>query len=127
MIVTNVKVAEFKMKISIKCFIFLMSLFFFSGTANADKLKVVTTITDYADIVKQIGGDQVEVKAIIEGSQDAHFIRPRPSFVEMLRQADMLVATGLDLEMWLPSAVDKSGNRKIRSEAIGYVSVAILI
>jgi ABC-type Zn uptake system ZnuABC Zn-binding protein ZnuA len=101
-----------------------MSLFFFSGTANADKLKVVTTITDYADIVKQIGGDQVEVKAIIEGSQDAHFIRPRPSFVEMLRQADMLVATGLDLEMWLPSAVDKSGNRKIRSEAIGYVSVA---
>jgi ABC-type Zn uptake system ZnuABC Zn-binding protein ZnuA len=71
-----------------------------------------------------IGGDHVEVRAIIEGSQDAHFIRPRPSFVEMLRNADMLIATGLDLEMWLPSAVDKSGNRKIRSESLGYVSVA---
>ncbi len=118
------KSLEFNVKKSIVCFIVVLVLSCCTCAANAQKLKVVTTITDYADIVRQIGGDQVEVRAIIEGSQDAHFIRPRPSFVEMLRQADMLVATGLDLEMWLPSAVDKSGNRKIRSEAIGYVSVA---
>ncbi len=88
------------------------------------KLKVVATITDYADLASQIGGEHVEVKAIIEGSQDAHFIRPKPSFVELLRNADVLIATGLDLEMWLPSAVDKSGNKRIRSGELGYISVA---
>ncbi len=87
-------------------------------------LNVVTTISDYADFTSRIGGDLVQVQALVAGTQDAHFIRPRPSFVEALRKADMLVATGLDLEMWLPSAVDKSGNRKIRSGEKGYVSVA---
>lgn len=95
-----------------------------AGTACAQPLKVVTTLTDYAWLASRIGGELVEVKAIVEGDQDAHFIRPRPSFVEILRNADMLIATGLDLEMWLPSAVDKSGNRKIRSGEIGYIAAA---
>lgn len=93
-------------------------------SADAKPLKVVTTLPDYAYLVQKIGGQLVEVKAIVEGTQDAHFIRPRPSFVEILRNADLLVATGLDLEMWLPSAVDKSGNLKIRSGEIGYVAAA---
>jgi ABC-type Zn uptake system ZnuABC Zn-binding protein ZnuA len=91
---------------------------------SAEILKVVTTLPDYADLAEQIGKDKVEVKAIVRGNQDAHFIRPRPSFVSMLREADVLVATGLDLEMWLPSAVDKSSNPRIRSGAPGYISVA---
>ncbi|PKL49273.1 MAG: hypothetical protein CVV42_07020 [Candidatus Riflebacteria bacterium HGW-Riflebacteria-2] len=94
------------------------------SAVNAAPLKVVTTLTDYAWLTRMVGGDLVEVKAIVEGNQDAHFIRPKPSFVELLRNADMLVATGLDLEMWLPSAVDKSGNHKIRSGEVGYVSAA---
>lgn len=113
---------KYLINVLIVCFVLLFCLS--ANLVFADKLRVVTTITDYADIARKIGGDKVEVQAIIEGSQDAHFIRPRPSFVEMLRNADMLIATGLDLEMWLPLAVDKSGNRKIRSEAPGYVSVA---
>jgi zinc/manganese transport system substrate-binding protein len=32
--------------------------------------------------------------------------------------------TGLDLEMWLPTVVDKSGNAKVRSGQDGYVAVA---
>ena len=86
-------------------------------------LNVVTTLPDYADLTRQIGGKYVQVKAIVGGEQDAHFVRPKPSFVSMLRDADMLIATGLDLEMWLPSAVDKSANKRIRSGELGYVSV----
>ena len=37
------------------------------------------------------------VQAIVRGDQDAHFIRPKPSFVTMVRNADLLIATGLDL------------------------------
>lgn len=105
---------------------FLIYAVFFAviSVVQAQPLRVVTTLTDYAWLTEKIGGEFVEVKAIVQGNQDAHFIRPKPSFVELLRNADMLVATGLDLEMWLPSAVDKSGNRKIRSGESGYVSAA---
>ncbi|OGK10906.1 MAG: hypothetical protein A2W80_05980 [Candidatus Riflebacteria bacterium GWC2_50_8] len=99
-------------------------LFLTATVSSAQPLKVVTTLTDYAWLARMVGGDLVEVKAIVEGDQDAHFIRPKPSFVEILRNADLLIATGLDLEMWLPSAVDKSGNHRIRSGELGYVSAA---
>ncbi len=87
-------------------------------------LQVVTTLPDYAVLARAIGGDRVAVQAIVLGDQDAHFIRPKPSFVHIVRRADVLIATGLDLEVWLPTVVDKSGNRRVRSGSPGYVAVA---
>lgn len=91
---------------------------------GADKLKVVTTLPDYANFAKMIGGDRVSVSYIVRGDQDAHFIRPKPSFAQMVREADVLIDTGLDLEIWLPTVVDTSGNRKVRSGQPGYVSAS---
>jgi len=87
-------------------------------------LNVVTTLPDYAFFAKEIGGDRVSVKAIVRGHQDAHFIRPKPSFATALRKADVFVATGLDLELWAQTVIDNSGNGKIRSGQIGYVSAS---
>jgi ABC-type Zn uptake system ZnuABC Zn-binding protein ZnuA len=88
------------------------------------KLRVVATLSDYADFAKFIGGDRVVVSSIVEGNQDAHFIRPKPSFVALVRDADVLISTGLDLELWLPTVVNKSGNTRVRSGEIGYVAAA---
>ena len=85
-------------------------------------LNVVTTLPDYACFTKIIGGDRVSVRAIVRGDQDAHFIRPKPSFATALRKADVLVATGLDLELWVQTVIDNSGNSNIRSGQPGYVS-----
>jgi len=87
-------------------------------------LNVVTTLPDYAFFAKEIGADRVSVKSIVRGDQDAHFIRPKPSFATALREADVFVATGLDLELWAQTVIDNSGNGKIRSGQIGYVSAA---
>lgn len=87
-------------------------------------LNVVTTLPDYAFFTRVIGGDRVSVKAIVRGDQDAHFIRPKPSFATAMRNADILVATGLDLELWLQTVIDSSGNGRIRSGQTGYVSVS---
>ena len=95
-----------------------------TGFAAEKLLRVVTTLPDYADIAKRIGGDRVDMRAIVHGEQDAHYIRPKPSFVAMVRRADVLIDTGLDLEMWLPTVIDKSGNAKVRSGQVGYVAVA---
>jgi ABC-type Zn uptake system ZnuABC Zn-binding protein ZnuA len=90
----------------------------------ADKIKVVTTLTVYADIARAIGGDRVEVNAIVAGDQDAHYVKPKPSFAVWMTKADLFVETGLDLELWAPDLIDKSRNPKIRSGQPGYVAVA---
>ena len=92
--------------------------------ASEATVKVVTTVQDYAAIAREIGRDRVEVEAIVAGNADAHFIKPKPSYAIMLRDADLFVSTGLDLELWAPVIVNKAGNRKIVDGAEGYVSAS---
>jgi len=110
-------------------FVFLLSFYAFAHSDEAvsremHPLGVVATLPDYGAIAESIGGERVAVKTIVQGDQDAHFIRPKPSFVSMVQRADVLLSTGLDLELWLSTVVDKSGNNKIRSGRPGYVAVA---
>ncbi len=109
-------------------FICLVVLAFFApspATAVPESpLAVVATLPDYAWLAKRIGGDRVTVQHIVRGDQDAHFIRPKPSFITMVKNADLLIATGLDLELWLPTVVDKSGNTMVRSGQPGYVAAS---
>ena len=95
-----------------------------SRTRARARLKVVATLPDYGDFVKAIGGDLVEVETIVQGRQDPHHVRPKPSFHRILRNADLLIATGLDLEMWLPTVIDRAGNKNIRSGEKGFVAVS---
>jgi ABC-type Zn uptake system ZnuABC Zn-binding protein ZnuA len=92
--------------------------------SGQDKIRVVTTLTTYADITRQIGGDKVEVSAIVQGDQDAHFVAPKPSFAVLLSKAELFVETGLDLELWVPVLLDKAGNPGIRGGQPGYVAAA---
>ena len=105
--------------------IMLCILLFENASAEKNKpLRVITTLSDYAVLTRIIGGDRVNVDSIVHSVQDPHHIRPKPSFVQMLKEADVLISTGLDLEMWLPTVINKSGNRKIRSGENGYVAVS---
>ncbi|MBN1522750.1 MAG: zinc ABC transporter substrate-binding protein, partial [Candidatus Aureabacteria bacterium] len=116
-----------KKAISLFCMygvVILLSKFGFADDKTHPQLNVVTTLPDYAVFAQAIGGSRVVVNNIVRGDQDAHFIRPKPSFVNAVRKADVLVSTGLDLELWLPTVVDKSGNTRVRSGQIGYVSAS---
>jgi len=88
------------------------------------RLRVVATLPDYGVLAAAIGGNRVTVQSIVRGDQDAHFIRPKPSFVNIMRNADVLIATGLDLELWLNTVLDTSGNNRVRSGQPGYVAVS---
>jgi zinc/manganese transport system substrate-binding protein len=89
-----------------------------------DKVRVVASLTTYADIARQIAGDRAEVIALADGAENPHFVQPKPSLVLAVRRADMLVTTGLDLELWLPALLDKANNSRIASGAPGFVAVA---
>lgn len=89
----------------------LSFLIFFSQNAFAqDKLRVVTTLSTFADLVKQIGKDCVEVYAIAPGVFNPHFYEPKPSDVLNTQKADLFVHSGLDLELWRFPLVDAAGN-----------------
>jgi len=104
-----------------------IALTFLAGNAFAahGKLNVVTTTTDLASIAREIGGDFVDVTAVARGYQDPHFVEPKPSFLLLLKSADLLAVIGLDLEIgWLPPLIDQSRNGKIRLGSPGYLDVS---
>lgn len=106
------------------CTVLLAALALGAVPAHAARLQVVTTLPAYASIAQFVGGDKVEAKSISRGDEDAHFVKPKPSYALMLKDADLFVTTGLDLELWAPVLVDKSGNRKIRDGQPGYVNAS---
>src|SRR2546426_10609536 len=93
--------------------------------AQAKKLNVVTATTDMAALTQEVGGDKVNVESIARGYQDPHFVEAKPSFLLKLRQADLLVVVGLQLEIgWLPPLVTQSGNPRIQQGAAGYLDAS---
>jgi ABC-type Zn uptake system ZnuABC Zn-binding protein ZnuA len=88
----------------------------------AQQLKIVASLTTYAAIAREIAGDRAEVSSIARGDENPHFVQPRPSYVLDLKRADLFVTTGLDLELWVPTLLDKAGNSKIQVGAPGYVT-----
>ena len=87
-----------------------------------DKVRVVTSLTTYAAIAREIVGDRGSVTSIATGDENPHYVQPKPSFVPALGQADLFVTTGLDLELWVPALLDKANNPKVTEGGPGYVA-----
>src|SRR2546422_10224508 len=88
----------------------------------ASPVKVVTSLTTYAAIAREIVGDRGTVSSIAVGTENPHYVQPKPSFVPTLSGADLFVTTGLDLELWVPALLDKAGNAKVTEGGAGYVA-----
>ncbi len=93
------------------------------GQGNAG-LNIVCSFSDYASIAEYIAGPDAQVQAIAHGEQDPHFVAPKPSYAMMLNKADMWITTGMDLEIWSTTLLDKARNRQIMDGEIGFVSVS---
>src|SRR6202023_3556071 len=98
---------------------------FSPSTAAAKNLKVISTLTDLASLTQEVGGAKVDVEALAKGYQDPHFVEPKPSFLLKLRNADLLILVGLELEIgWLPPLITQSGNGKIQPGGQGYLDAS---
>ena len=97
-----------------------------AGVARADdKIKVVATIPDLADMTREVGGDQVEVQSIATGVEDIHAVPMKPSFAVALSRADAVVLLGLEAEhAFLPGLLEASRNAKIQRDQPGYIDVS---
>lgn len=82
--------------------------------ADAQKIRVITTTPELADITRQVGRELAEVESLTRGVEFMHAVPVRPSFVPKLNRADILVVMGLDLEIsWLPALLEVANNAKI--------------
>ena len=94
----------------------LLGLLSFSAQAD---LKVFATVPEWGALVKEIGGKHVEAFTATGGLQDPHNIEAKPSLIARARNADVMVATGAELEIgWLPvvlreSSVSDPGGRRV--------------
>jgi len=97
----------------------------FPPASEAKKLNVVTSTTDMAALAQEVGGDKITVEAIARGYQDPHFVEAKPSFLLKLKNADLLISVGLQLEIgWLPPLVTQCGNPRIQVGAPGYLDAS---
>lgn len=84
-------------------------------------LNVLTCEPEWAALVTELGGDKVKVSSATNALQDPHRIEARPSLIAKTRNADLLVCTGLELEVgWLPILLQQSGNAKIAEGQPGH-------
>lgn len=102
----------------------LFLVFLTIGFSAQAKLKVVATTTDLQALVEAIGGENIEASSIAKGTQDVHQIEAKPSFMLKMRDADLVVAHGLELETaWLVPLIQGSRNAKIRSGSRGLLEL----
>jgi ABC-type Zn uptake system ZnuABC Zn-binding protein ZnuA len=90
--------------------------------AHAAKIRVVTPLTDLADLTRNVGGDHVEVVSLATGVEDTHGVPMKPSFVPIMNRADLLILAGFGLEhAFLPALLEASKNPRIQYGKPGYV------
>lgn len=107
-----------------KMFLGLLVSAFLSFPVHA-ALNVFATVPEWAALAKEIGGTRVNVYSATHGLQDPHRIEARPSLIAKARSAQLVVATGAELEVgWLPVVLRESGNRGIQVGTPGYFEAA---
>src|SRR3954451_8963075 len=88
----------------------IFALAWFATPAHAaDKIKVVASFSILADLVRQVGGDRVEVTALVGPNTDMHVFQPTPADAKKLLDANLVVLNGLGIEGWADRLVKASG------------------
>jgi len=77
--------------------------------AAAPRLKVVATFSILGDLVREVGGDMVEVAVLVGPDTDTHSYQPRPSDARTLAAAQVLVSNGLGFEGWIDRLAEAAG------------------
>jgi len=91
-------------------------------------LNVFATVPEWGALARELGGDKVNVYVATNALQDPHHVEAKPSLIARARGADLVVATGAELEIgWLPLVIQQAGNPKVQAGKPGYFEAAPLV
>lgn len=92
--------------------------------AHAD-LDVFACEPEWAALAEEIGGSLVSAYSATTPYQDPHYIQARPSLIAKVRNADLVVCSGAELEIgWLPALLQKANNRDVLPGKTGYLEAS---
>ncbi|MEO8317258.1 MAG: metal ABC transporter substrate-binding protein [Bradyrhizobium sp.] len=77
----------------------------------AERLNVVASFSILGDLVRNVGGDRVNVTTLVGPDGDAHVYVPAPADAKKIADAKLVFVNGLGLEGWLPRLVQSAGNK----------------
>jgi ABC-type Zn uptake system ZnuABC Zn-binding protein ZnuA len=86
---------------------------------SREKKKVIVTLAALKSITDSLAGDDFEVTALAKPDQDPHNVTPTPTLMKKLREADLFIEIGLQLELWADQVATGSGNPNLATGARG--------
>ena len=90
--------------------------------------KVFACEPEWAALAQELGGELVDASSATTALQDPHQIQAKPSLIARVRNADLVVCTGAELEIgWLPALLQQSGNAKVQPGQPGNLAAADLV
>lgn len=92
----------------------------------ASALVIVASTPDIGDLARLVANDDDEIiNLLTTGTQDPHFLDAQPGLIVELNRADLLVYTGLELEVgWLPALLRASANPDIQAGQPGHLNAS---
>jgi len=87
----------------------------------ASALNVFATVPEWGALATELGGDKIKLYVATNAMQDPHHVEAKPSLIARARGADLIIATGAELEIgWLPLVSQQAGNPKVLPGKPGY-------
>jgi zinc/manganese transport system substrate-binding protein len=100
----------------------LLTLWLMPASAT---INIFATVPEWAALAEELGGDKVKIYTATNALQDPHHVEAKPSLIARARNADLVVATGAELEIgWLPLVLQQAGNPKVQPGKPGYFEAA---
>jgi zinc/manganese transport system substrate-binding protein len=91
-------------------------------------LSIFATVPEWGALAQELGGDRVSVYTATNALQDPHHVEAKPSLIARARKADLVVATGAELEIgWLPLVLQQAGNPKVLPGQPGFFEAASFV
>jgi zinc/manganese transport system substrate-binding protein len=76
-----------------------------------EKLRVLATFSILGDLVRNVGGDRVEVTTLVGPNSDAHVYSPAPADAKKVAAAQVVITNGFGFEGWMARLVRASGSK----------------
>ena len=114
--------------ISVITLVSLVTGLWLTPFAQAQPLKACATVPELGSLVQEIGGEQTTLTVFAKGTENAHFVVPKPSFIKALSTCDVYIQVGLDLEIgWAPPLLQNARNGAILPGGQGYIDASTAI
>lgn len=108
--------------------LFILIVLLLAPASSFAKLQIFACEPEWAALSAALAGDQADIFTATTARQDPHHIEARPSLIARMRNADLVVCSGAELETgWLPLLLRSSANPKVQVNQPGYFEAALQV